>query len=171
MTFSDFRNTFRSLGFLQNIIKLFYYSIFWRRLLQKRIVCTEWYIYISIVLIRIECVHQTVIWEINQKDNQDRTIQMLFPLSIISYTVYIFMNGFLLVKLKSSLRNFYGPHRDLVDIYGICMSQMTKDMLYLPQTLPGPFPIQWLINRFVTKLTWRAPLVEGFLVGFVSVDL
>ena len=27
--------------------------------------------------------------------------------------------GFLLVKLKSSLRKFYGPHHDLIDRYGI----------------------------------------------------
>ena len=33
--------------------------------------------------------------------------------------------GFLLVKLKSSLRKFYGHHHDLVDLYGISVSQMT----------------------------------------------
>ena len=30
--------------------------------------------------------------------------------------------GFLLVKLKSSLRKFYGRHHDLVDRYGICVT-------------------------------------------------
>jgi hypothetical protein len=35
--------------------------------------------------------------------------------------------GFLLVKLKSSLRRIYGPHHDLVDRYGISVSQMTTD--------------------------------------------
>jgi hypothetical protein len=39
--------------------------------------------------------------------------------------------GFLLVKLKSSLRKFYGHHHDLVDRYGISVSQMTKDMFHL----------------------------------------
>ena len=39
--------------------------------------------------------------------------------------------GFLLVKLKSLLRKFYGPHHDLVDRYGIYVSQMTTDMFYL----------------------------------------
>jgi hypothetical protein len=39
--------------------------------------------------------------------------------------------GFLLVKLKSSLRNFYGRHNDLVDRCGISVSQMTTDMLHL----------------------------------------
>ena len=39
--------------------------------------------------------------------------------------------GFLSVKLKSSLRKFYGRHHDLVDRYGISVSQLTTDMFYL----------------------------------------
>jgi hypothetical protein len=39
--------------------------------------------------------------------------------------------GFLLVKLKSSFRKFYGRHPDLVDRYGISVSQMTTDMFHL----------------------------------------
>jgi hypothetical protein len=39
--------------------------------------------------------------------------------------------GFLLVKWKSSLRTFYGRHHDLVDRYGISVSQMTTDMFHL----------------------------------------
>jgi hypothetical protein len=39
--------------------------------------------------------------------------------------------GFLLVKLKSSLRKFYGRHHDLVDRYGISVSQITTDMFHL----------------------------------------
>ena len=38
---------------------------------------------------------------------------------------------FLLVKLKSSLRTFYGRHHDLVDRYGISVSQMTTDVFLL----------------------------------------
>ena len=34
-------------------------------------------------------------------------------------------HGFLFVKLKSSLRKFYGRHHELVDRYGISVSQMT----------------------------------------------
>jgi hypothetical protein len=49
--------------------------------------------------------------------------------------------GFLLVKLKSSLRKFYHRHHDLVDRYGISVSQMTTDMFHLSKTLPGPFLI------------------------------
>jgi len=39
--------------------------------------------------------------------------------------------GFLLVKLKSSLRIIYGRHHDLVDRYGISVSQRTTDMFHL----------------------------------------
>ena len=37
----------------------------------------------------------------------------------------------LLVKLKSSLQKLYGRHHDLVDRYGIYVSQMTTDMFHL----------------------------------------
>jgi len=39
--------------------------------------------------------------------------------------------GFLLVKLKLSLRKFYGRHHDLVDRYGISVSQMITNMFNL----------------------------------------
>ena len=39
--------------------------------------------------------------------------------------------GFLLVKLKRSLQIFYGRHHDLVDRYGISVSQITTDMFHL----------------------------------------
>ena len=39
--------------------------------------------------------------------------------------------GFLFVKLKSSLRTFYDRHHDLIDRYGISVSQMTTDMFHL----------------------------------------
>ena len=38
---------------------------------------------------------------------------------------------FLLVKLKSSLRKIYGRNHDLVDRYGIFVSQMTTNMFHL----------------------------------------
>jgi hypothetical protein len=37
---------------------------------------------------------------------------------------------FLSVKLKSSLRKFYGRHNDLVSRYGTSVSQMTTDMFH-----------------------------------------
>ena len=39
--------------------------------------------------------------------------------------------GFRLAKLKSPLSTFYGRHHDLVDRYGICVSQMTTTMFDL----------------------------------------
>jgi hypothetical protein len=39
----------------------------------------------------------------------------------------------------SSLRMFYGRNHDLVDRYGISVSQMTTDMFHLSQVLPVPF--------------------------------
>ena len=44
--------------------------------------------------------------------------------------------GFLLIKLKSSIRKFYGRNPDLVDRYGISVSQMTTGMFHLSQALP-----------------------------------
>ena len=47
----------------------------------------------------------------------------------------------LLVKLKSSLRPFYGRHHDLVNRYGVSVSQMTTDIFHLSLALPDPFLI------------------------------
>ena len=51
--------------------------------------------------------------------------------------------GFLLVKLKSSLRTFYDCHHDLVDRYGISVSQMTT----ICSTCREHFPI---LSLFMT---------------------
>jgi hypothetical protein len=45
--------------------------------------------------------------------------------------------GFFLVMLKSS-QKFCGRHHDLVDRYGISVSQMTRNMFHLSWILPGP---------------------------------
>ena len=66
--------------------------------------------------------------------------------------------GFLLVKLKSSLRKCYGRHHDLVDRSGISVSQMTTDMFHVNTS--RSFPHSRLITGFVTRLTRRVPLVE-----------
>jgi hypothetical protein len=39
--------------------------------------------------------------------------------------------GLLFVKLKSSVRTCYGRHHDLVDRYGISVSQITTDIFHL----------------------------------------
>jgi hypothetical protein len=67
--------------------------------------------------------------------------------------------GFLLIKLKFSLRKFYGRHHDLVDRYGICV---TNDHGYVPLVVntSRSFPQSRLITGFVTRLKRRVPLVE-----------
>ena len=46
-------------------------------------------------------------------------------------TMKLLNQGFPLVMLKSSNRKFYGCHHDLVDRYGISVSQMTTGMFHL----------------------------------------
>ena len=72
--------------------------------------------------------------------------------------------GFLLVKLKSSLRKFYDRHHDLVDRYGISVSQMTTDMFHFVVSTSRSFPHSRLITGFVSRLTRRVPLVEQELL-------
>jgi hypothetical protein len=67
--------------------------------------------------------------------------------------------GFLLVKLKSSLRKFYGRHHDLFNRYVI---SVTNDHGYVPLVVNTSrfFPHSWLITGFITRLARRVPLVE-----------
>jgi len=53
-----------------------------------------------------------------------------------------------LVKLKPTLRKFYGRHHDLVYLYFTSRS----------------FPHSWLITEFVTRVTRRVPLVKQQLL-------
>ena len=77
------------------------------------------------------------------------------------FTRKLLNQGLLLVKLKSSIRIFYGRHHDLVDCYGISVSQMTTDMFYLSYALSGFFLIH---DISLTRLTWRVSLVEQELL-------
>jgi hypothetical protein len=67
--------------------------------------------------------------------------------------------GFHLLKLKSSLPKFYGRHHDLVDCYGI---SVTNNHGYVPLVVSTSqsFPHSWLITVFVTRLTRLIPLVK-----------
>jgi len=47
--------------------------------------------------------------------------------------------GFLLLKLKSKLRRLCGRNHELVNRYGIYVSQMTTNMFHLSEALLGPF--------------------------------
>ena len=59
-------------------------------------------------------------------------VDITFSVYDVDITFSVLPNqGFLLVKLKSSLRKFYGRNHDLIDRYGISVSQMTTDMFHL----------------------------------------
>jgi hypothetical protein len=70
--------------------------------------------------------------------------------------------GFLLVKLKPSLRKFYGRHHGW-PFWNICV---TNDHGYVPLVVntSRSFPHSRLITGFVTRLTRRVPLVEQELL-------
>ena len=50
--------------------------------------------------------------------------------------------GYLVERLKSSFRKFYGRYRDLIQQYGVTLSRMLNDILTLDQ--------QWLSTNFMT---------------------
>ena len=55
-------------------------------------------------------------------------LRIVYPLLML--TRKLLNQGFLLAKSKSSPRTFYVRHHDLVDRYGISVSQMTTDMFH-----------------------------------------
>ena len=56
-------------------------------------------------------------------------LRLVYPMLLL--TSKLLNQRFLLDKLKSSLRTFYGLHHDLVDRYGISVSQIITDMFHL----------------------------------------
>ena len=91
-------------------------------------------------------------------------------------------HGFLLVKLKSLLRKYYGRHHDTVDRYGI---SVTNDHGYVPRkyflVLSSFTTYHRMCNQInMTGVTSGAGTVypfgapeftSGFLEGFVLLDL
>ena len=69
--------------------------------------------------------------------------------------------GYLVERLKSSFRKFYGRYGDLVEQYGVTLSRMLNDILTLDQQwLPyrSDFPpISWPLYR-----AWPSPNYEWF---------
>jgi hypothetical protein len=61
---------------------------------------------------------------------------------------------FLLVKLKSSLGTFYRRHHDMVDCYGISLSQMTTDMLEILIGTPSS-GISYTTERYIRHMQVR----------------
>ena len=60
-------------------------------------------------------------------------IKIVFPMRYIYINIYIKLlkQGFLLVKLKSSLPKFYSRYHDFINRYRIYVLQMTMDMFHL----------------------------------------
>ena len=85
-------------------------------------------------------------------------------LSLLLLTRKLLNQGFLWVKLKSSLRKFYGRHQDLVVRSGISVSQNDHGYVPIVENISRSFPHPWLITGFVTILTRRVPLMEQELV-------
>ena len=69
--------------------------------------------------------------------------------------------GYLVERLKSSFRKFYGRYGDLIEQYGVTLSRMLNDILTLDQQwLPYPSdfpPISWPLYR-----AWPSPNYEWF---------
>ena len=59
--------------------------------------------------------------------------------------------GFLVVKLKSSLRTFYGHHHDLFNGYGVSMSQMNMNIFRFTQSQYRPFFSFMTYHRFLNN--------------------
>ena len=69
--------------------------------------------------------------------------------------------GYLVERLKSSFRKFYGRYGDLVEQYGVTLSRMLNDILTFDQQWP-PYqsdfpPISWPLYR-----AWPSPNYEWF---------
>ena len=67
--------------------------------------------------------------------------------------------GFFIINLKSSLPKFYGYHYDLVSSYIISFTNEHECIPFFVIKI-RPCPYLWLILRFVTRVTWRASIVE-----------
>ena len=66
--------------------------------------------------------------------------------------------GCLVIKLKSSLRELYGRHHDLVNCYGVSVSQMTTDMFRHHNRVLSSFMLQQRVcdNSNTTGVTYGA---------------
>ena len=94
------------------------------------------------------------------------------------------INGSFFVKVKSSLRKWYGHHHDLVDRYRICLCHNDHRYVPLIVSTARSFTHSRLIIGFVTIFTQRVPqmhkdlqtLLEHLsshrsLVGLMLLDL
>ena len=69
--------------------------------------------------------------------------------------------GFLLVKLKLSLWLFYCRHHDMVDRYGISVSQMSTDMFHF-----GQVRVKMTKQLFLSVTTYLDNIFSSFYVNY-----
>ena len=63
--------------------------------------------------------------------------------------------GYLVERLKSSFRKFYGRYGDLIEQYGVTLSRMLNDILTLDQQwLPLPIRLSTNFITFIPSLTF-----------------
>ena len=65
---------------------------------------------------------------------------------------------FLVIQLKSSLRKFYSRHHDLVNRYGVSVSQNVHGSVPFVVITIRSCPHSWLITGFVTRGTKRVQM-------------
>jgi hypothetical protein len=80
------------------------------------------------------------------KDQEVLARSGTYPRGLLLLTRKLLNHGFLIAKLKSSLRKSYGRHHDLVDRYGISVSQMTMDMFHNPTKIGGELRCSGKVN-------------------------
>jgi hypothetical protein len=87
-------------------------------------------------------------------------IDFLSKIRGLLLTRKLLSQGFILVKLKSSLRKSYGRHGPL---WNICV---TNEHGYVPLVVSTSrsFPCSWFITKFVIRLTRRVLVVEQELL-------
>ena len=95
-----------------------------------RVLIEQWYYLILILFLCCFCVREGAFFELKWYSRARDSYQDFLQRGLL-LTRKLLNQWFLLVKLKSSLRKFYGRHYDLVDRYGISVSQMTTDMFHL----------------------------------------
>jgi hypothetical protein len=71
--------------------------------------------------------------------------------------------GFLVVKLKSTLRKFYCRYHDLPNCYGISVTNDHKKVPFVVTPIQS-FPHSWIITGFVTRVTRQVSPVEQELL-------
>ena len=76
--------------------------------------------------------------------------------------------GFVMIKLMSSLRKFSYPYHYMLNHFGVSWSQITRDMLGLQHSQSGPFLTTDVIRAAgMAYLSGALAFSLSYLVGFM----